>query len=269
MKGYFITVKNGLLEPKHIKAMQVNSKTSAIWCYLWFLDKITKIVETEEHGSLGVVLGGRPIKLQEIADDLDLDIKTVRKMYHQLQEKGYIVNNRTPYGNIVSVTKAHKIFGQKPDIPHSGRSKVLRELPQRGRSGTENGRSDVQKTVGLGSENGRSNKTIQLDNTIIQYTPPPPPHEKITSMFDYWHTIIGIDQNRHNRTNEQACERLLKRFSDNEIKQLVGIVNKAHQDRYAPKIVKAADYFQLDRYSDDILIWAKSKVLTKERITKI
>ena len=88
-------------------------------------------------------------------------------------------------------------------------------------------------------------------------------------MFDYWHTIIGIDQNRTNIANAQACERLLTRFTEKEIKQLVAIANKAHQDRYAPKIVKAADYFQLDRYADDILIWAKSKVLTKERIAKI
>jgi hypothetical protein len=156
MKGYTITVKNGLLDPKHIKSMRVNQKTSAIWCYLWFLDKITRIVD-QEGVKLGIVLGGKPIKLGDIGNDLGLDIKTVRKMYRCLLDNGYIINSRTPYGRIVSVTKAHKIFGQKTDIPYSGRSDN-----KSGRSVLKNERN----AVGLGSKCGRSNKTIQYDNTV-------------------------------------------------------------------------------------------------------
>ena len=147
---YFITVATGLLTAKHREKMQVNKKTTALWMYMWFLDKITKI----DSEMLGWVLGGKPIKLEDIP--IHDDIKCKRKVFSCLEKEGYILTNRTPYGRQVWVTKAKKIFGWK--VPK-------RDIPYNGSSGTLSGRSDVQKAVGLGSLSGRSNKTIQLDNT--------------------------------------------------------------------------------------------------------
>ena len=143
--------------------MQVNQKTTALWLYLWFLDKMTRI---DPKTKMGVVLGGKPIKLEEI--NLSHNIKTIRKMFQVLQENGYIVTRRTPYGRVVWVTKAKKIFGQKvsADLPPSGSSghPTVREDFKEKKQ--QSGRSDGNNLVGLGSESGRSNKTIQVDNTV-------------------------------------------------------------------------------------------------------
>jgi len=140
---YYITVSNGLLEPKHYEKMRVNQKTSCIWVYLWLLDKMTKIdLET----GLGKVLGGKPIKVEELKRFGDR--KTIMKILSKLEIEGYIKTIRTPYGKSISVTKAKKSFGWQP-----------KRSPQ---SGTP----EVHNLVHLREESGTSNKTVQYDSTI-------------------------------------------------------------------------------------------------------
>lgn len=251
MKGHTIPVKNGLLDPKHIRAMQVNSKTSAIWCYLWFLDKVTRVVDDGAGHKVGVVLGGKPITLLEIAEDLELDIKTVRKMYHRLKEFGYVTNARTPYGNVVTVTKAFKIFDKGRDLPDS-----VPELPQRGKSELpENGRSDDQKTVGLGSENGRSNKINQLDKpvdkptTIVVRGKP-----EINELFKYWESELGYPVSGRVKANRFACSNLLKKYGEDKLKQLIHGVALASADPYGPRI---SDFSSLQAKQNDLVLWGR------------
>lgn len=133
MKGFGIEVKNNLLEPKHVKAMG-----SAVWEYMWCLDKMTKI----DDDGLGYVLGGKPIKLDELCTDLGKHRTNVSANLTKLMNTGYINLTRTGYGNIITVNKAKKRF-------------------------TDKGKSDIPKTVHLMSENGKSNKTYTVDNTDI------------------------------------------------------------------------------------------------------
>jgi len=154
MSDYFITVKSNLLEDKHVARMQVSNKTTALWMYMWFLDKITAV---DAETQLGIVLGGKPLKISEMG--ISGNIKTRRKIFQTLLKNEYIITKRTPYGHIVYVTKAYKIFGQK-----SGRS-----VEKPGSSVQKSGRSLSQKEqnlVGLGTKSGRSNKTRQLDKTV-------------------------------------------------------------------------------------------------------
>lgn len=130
-----------------MKAMQVSNKTTALWLYLWFLDKITKI---DEKTGLGVVLGRKPIKATDIVEILDCNIKTARSMFKCLEDNSYIKTIRTPYGHQVYVTKAVKIFGNKGRNPKSGYS-----LPR-----------EVQNLGTLSPKSGYSKKTVQLDRTI-------------------------------------------------------------------------------------------------------
>lgn len=155
MKDFYITLKSGLLDKKHIQNMQVNQKTCAIWLYLWFLDKVTKI----EDG-MGVVLGGKPFKLT----DFDLTgVQKTRMMFQQLQKHNYITTTKTPYGNIVYITKVFKIFGQK-----SARAKA-----------SEN----IEKVQGLAVKNeksARANKTRQIDNINII----------LLEIISYWNEVF-------------------------------------------------------------------------------
>ena len=138
MKGFGIYVKNNLLEPKHIKSMG-----SAVWLYLWLLDKMTSV--TEE--GVGKVLGGVPIKFEHIQKELGVPQQTYSDWITRLKEHGYIKVLRIPHGYIISVNKAVKIFNNKSHT----------ENPVSLNSHTENPVSATEISV--------SNKTVQLDNT--------------------------------------------------------------------------------------------------------
>ena len=105
MKGFFIEVINNLLEPKHRKAMK-----ESVWLFMWLLDKMTSISEE----GVGKVLGGKPIKYEEVNNDLKLPERTYYRWIKQLKDSKYINTIQAPQGLIITVNKAKKRFGQKP-----------------------------------------------------------------------------------------------------------------------------------------------------------
>ena len=104
---YYITVSNGLLDNKHRKRMG-----SAVWEFMWILDKMTKI-DTEK--GTGLVLGGKPIKSKEISEDLGVSSRTVRGNLNKLEDNGYIETTRTPYGSRIKVINAKKVFQKRAE----------------------------------------------------------------------------------------------------------------------------------------------------------
>jgi len=127
---FYITISNGLLKDGHRKRMG-----EAVWEFMWLIDRITVI---DEQG-YGKVLGGKPIKLDEIANDLEVHRDTVSSNLIKLEEHGYIEKTRTPYGLSIRVVKAKKRFGG-------------------------NAESNKAKTPNLRRENAESNKTDTVDN---------------------------------------------------------------------------------------------------------
>lgn len=99
---FYITVSNGLLKNGHRKRMG-----ASVWEFMWLIDHITAI---DEKGT-GKVLGGRPIKLDEIADDLEVHRDTVSGNLITLEKQGYIKKIVTPRGLVITVDKAKKVFG--------------------------------------------------------------------------------------------------------------------------------------------------------------
>lgn len=258
MSNYGIFVKNNLLEPKHMKAMQVSNKTTALWLYLWFLDKITKI---DEKTGLGVVLGRKPIKATDIVEILDCNIKTARSMFKCLEDNGYIKTIRTPYGHQVYVTKAVKIFGNKERSPKSGYS------PPR----------EVQNLGTLSPKSGYSKKTVQLDKTIISET-------KVSAddmiwnkqSEDYEEGVIDLDGDgsllaekkkptrkypnapavrkvfqevlgknpanwRVNKTQLQACENLFTERTTEKVRSALEFYQENKEKEYCPQISSPYD----------------------------
>lgn len=106
MKGFGIEIKNNLLDPKHIENMNV-----AVWLYMWAIDHMTSI---DENG-IGKVLGGKPIKYEEVGEELGISQRTYQRWMKILEDFGYINVVRAPYGSIITVNKAHKRFGNKTD----------------------------------------------------------------------------------------------------------------------------------------------------------
>jgi len=101
---FYITISNGLLKDGHRKRMG-----ESVWEFMWLLDKVTKIDESAG----GWVLGGKPIKLRDIAKDLEVHDTTVSRSLRKLRDEGYIDLLHTPYGVVIKVWKAKKIFGGK------------------------------------------------------------------------------------------------------------------------------------------------------------
>lgn len=117
MNSFYISVSNGLLKDGHRKKMG-----SSVWQFMWILDKITKI----DDDGIGWVLGGKPIKLEEMSLGLHKNIVSVN--ISKLEKSGYIKTRRTPYGMVISVMKAKKIFNKKENHCKQGITKNSESL---------------------------------------------------------------------------------------------------------------------------------------------
>lgn len=104
MKGFDIEIKNNLLDPKHVQNMG-----QAVWLYMWLVDKMTSI--TEE--GIGKVLGGKPIKYEEVEVELGMSRNTYTRWIAKLLKYPYIETTLAPQGIVFRVLKAHKHFSKK------------------------------------------------------------------------------------------------------------------------------------------------------------
>ncbi|HVB99021.1 MAG TPA: hypothetical protein VNJ12_06770 [Candidatus Dormibacteraeota bacterium] len=70
-----IGARAGLLDPKHVRAMG-----SARWLYDWILWRVTS-----EQDGVGRVLGGSPVRCEEIAADLGVGLRTIYRWMDRLR----------------------------------------------------------------------------------------------------------------------------------------------------------------------------------------
>lgn len=164
-----IPVWNGVLE--HCRRI-----ACAIWVFLWCLDKIT-----EERDGAGIVLGGAPVKIAQIAADLGLGEHAVRRQCESLERENYIWRRRTPYGFVIEVLNSRKF-----EIWHA-------------RESVKNGRSLPLETVqirpvspsnlaGLTVKNGRNKEDAAVDAAIDAAVAAAPPTDGPTT----W-KVLGSD----------------------------------------------------------------------------
>jgi hypothetical protein len=76
-------VSNGIFaHARHIRA--------ALWVFLWAIDRTTKEVPTPDGLAEGLVYGGRPIRAQEISQELEMATRTVQTHLDHLVGAGYL-----------------------------------------------------------------------------------------------------------------------------------------------------------------------------------
>jgi hypothetical protein len=114
--SYNIGARNGILEQKHFDKLG-----SAIWLYLWFLDKQPK--DTDK------VLGGQPITYEMFAKEFG---KVSRRTYtywlQSIVAGGYVSTLRTPRGSVITINKPKKWDAQKvAQQPKSDAQKVAHQ----------------------------------------------------------------------------------------------------------------------------------------------
>jgi DNA-binding Lrp family transcriptional regulator len=153
---------------------------SAVWEFMWCLDKITK-VEKE----IGYVLGGKPINLSDLANQLGTVEMTTSRNLERLEEYGYITKLRTPYGIVIKVMKAKKRFNKNVDS------------------------IGLNKNVESPNRNVESNKIVSVDSISIDSSEPS--SQEITEVIEAFKPVNPSYQRFFpNKTQRAAVIRLLK-----------------------------------------------------------
>lgn len=116
--SYPFPIYSGILEPDHYKNIG-----NAIWLFLWCISSTTKEIE-EEETVWGVVLGGKPMKLSEIAGYFGVNDKTVSRWMDALEQHQYINVTRAPRGLILKVRNSKKRSDRNVRSVESERTKV-------------------------------------------------------------------------------------------------------------------------------------------------
>jgi hypothetical protein len=111
--SYPFPMYSGLLEPEHYKKIG-----SAIWLFLWCVSSTTKDVE-REGVAWGIVLGNKPIKREELAEQFGVAERTVQRWIDTLEQQQYIKITRAPYGMIFSVKNSKKFSVSADKNVHS------------------------------------------------------------------------------------------------------------------------------------------------------
>jgi|GEM_PF-7015072 len=97
-------VSAGLLDPRHVQAIG-----GAVWVYLWFLNRVTRDEQRACGDFVGVVLHGRPLSIDEIAEELGVDYHACRRQLARLVNTGYVERKRTGAGMFsYTVTKSKR-----------------------------------------------------------------------------------------------------------------------------------------------------------------
>lgn len=202
MKGFFIEITNNLLEPKHRKKMG-----TAVWEFMWCLDKITKIDENQ----IGWVFGGKPINLKDIKNEIGITESKISKNLSKLESEGYLEITHAPYGLVIKVMKAQKRFAQKGKVglPKRANLHVLKGKP--------NIRQDNKdKTIGQAA----TPSVAGLNDLIELFKPINPSYERLFA----------------NTTQRSALERLVKKHGQEKILWTLNILPKTNSMKFAPTI---------------------------------
>jgi hypothetical protein len=138
-RSYPIPLWSGLIRAKHRRAIG-----TAVWTFLWCLDRVTADVD-----GWGIILGGKPVKDTEIGSQLGIHPNTVSADREKLLKGGYISAKRTPYGFVYRVRNSRKfgVWGKKRSTTSCG--------------------SDPQPSVDPDPQDPvETKKTMQLDHAV-------------------------------------------------------------------------------------------------------
>lgn len=181
---FYITISNGLLANGHRKRIG-----SALWEFMWLIDKVTKI---DEKG-MGWVLGGKPINLKDICDGVDEE--TISRNLDKLEKEGYIKKIRTPYGISIRVMKAKKRFGKNVES-------------NRNHKNVESNRKNVE-----------SNKTVHKDRERIDTEPS---SDEINLLIKSFEEINPACKTHYARPPQRnACKELIASYTFERVKSVI------------------------------------------------
>lgn len=161
-QSYPFPVWSGVLDPEHYKKIG-----SAIWLFLWCISSTT--AEVERDGiTWGIVLGNKPLKLDDLGKPFGVNKRTVQRWLETLEKHDYIKITRAPYGLILTVKNSKKFQAERVDKNVvSGHDKNVMS----DRETTKMSTPDTTKMSHQDDKNVHSNKDItKINNTTITTT---------------------------------------------------------------------------------------------------
>ncbi|CAM3708375.1 hypothetical protein COLU111180_04285 [Cohnella lubricantis] len=106
-ESYPFPTYSGLLEPKHYENIGM-----AIWLFLWCISSTTKEVQRDGI-TWGIVLGSKPVKIDYLSKQFNINRSTIKRWVDTLEEHDYIRVTRAPYGLIFEVRNSKKYTNQR------------------------------------------------------------------------------------------------------------------------------------------------------------
>jgi hypothetical protein len=97
-KNYSTGLRGVLFEAQHYSRMG-----AAVWLYGWLV-----LRQTHQSGSLGFVLGGKPVSYREIEEETGFNPRTLERWMRTLRDRGYIETEAVGGGVVIRITKAKK-----------------------------------------------------------------------------------------------------------------------------------------------------------------
>ena len=171
---------------------------SALWEFVWCIDKIT-----EERDGIGVVLGGAPVKVEQIAGDLERGEHSVRRNLKRLEDEKYIERTRTPYGFTISVRNSLKFqIWSRRETVKNGRSLS----PENGQKWPVSPSNLANLTV----KNGRNKEDATVDATVD------------TAAAAFWKQV-GINPVSLPGPFRKTCEELLTTKNGQPLGEFMGV----------------------------------------------
>lgn len=222
---FYITISNGLIKDGHRQRMG-----SAVWEFMWLIDKITRI----DHNGNGHVLGGKPINLDDISKDLMSHNGTISENLTKLESEGYIERLHTPYGIVIKVKKAKKRFNQNTN-PNSEKTKPRSE------------KTKPNKTVSIDSINKTERSAEGAGVSSKEF-------QSIIDMFK----IVDPNHERFfkNKTERAALERLVAKHGVEKITNTIKFLPTSNAIKYAPTITSPVD---LERNLGRLIAWHRKE----------
>lgn len=235
MNGFYITVSNGLLEPKHVKRMG----GGAVFLYMWFLDHMTSVSED----GIGLVLGGKPVISKMI--NLGISHHTYLRWLDVLcqEPEPYIKKLRTPRGYVIEVFKAKKVFNQKSDIPEVEHHKHS-DVPNMARGYANSGTSDVPEVEHAIRQDSRQDKDSIYTSMFVAFWEAYPKKVEKLKAFNSWEK---------------------KKIKKEEVEKIMAFVQRAKNTRqwkegYVPN---PTTFINGERWNDDLKAYGELEVVGK------
>lgn len=116
-KDFNTELRGGLFEAQHYDRMGV-----AVW-----LDARLILRQTRQEGTLGFVLGGKPLTYRDIEEETGFGRKTLERWMRVLRCEGYIETQVVPSGTIVKIRHAwgHRGHGMGGSSARSGKGQTV------------------------------------------------------------------------------------------------------------------------------------------------